>query len=93
MGVRVEDGRLSLRAPGDDLLCGRAARYELVTSDRRITPARFARARRMAAELPEPGAPGARQEIALPSGVRRYVAIRAVDEQGNVGRPVAVETS
>jgi len=39
---------------------------------------------------PAPGAPGATQTYAVPGGARRYVAIRAVDDQGNVGRPAAV---
>lgn len=88
----VAAGSIAFTAPGDDLLCGRAARYDAVQSSSAITGANFA-----AAE-PLPGAPapaeaGGRQTLPLPAGHERYVAIRAVDEQGNAGPPLVVKTT
>jgi hypothetical protein len=76
--------RLSFRAPGDDLLCGRASRYEVAASNRRITAGRFRRLRRVR-RLPRPGGPGRAQSVLVRADLR-YVASRAVDDQGNRGR-------
>ena len=40
---------------------------------------------------PSPATPGSTQTYSLPGGAKRYVAIRAVDDQGNVGRPLVVD--
>ena len=78
---------LTFDAPGGNLMCGKATRYELVTSGRPITPERWSKAKPLSG-APEPAEAGTRQTVTLPSkGVKRYVAIRAVDEQGNVGLP------
>jgi hypothetical protein len=76
-------------APGGDLMCGRAQRYEVVTSRRRITPQTFARARRLRAGL-APAAAGATQALGVPHGALRWIAIRAVNAAGNVGLPLVV---
>jgi hypothetical protein len=81
---------ISFRAPGDDLLCGIADHYELVTSDNPITAANFGAADPVSGG-PTPAAPGATQSFATPTTAKRYVAIRAVDDQGNVGRPASVD--
>jgi hypothetical protein len=70
---------LTFTAPGDDLLCGRATRYE-VTEDG--TPA---------GGVPAPADAGTRQALTLAAGVKR-VTIRAVDEQGNAGPALVVKT-
>ena len=88
--VRVLGGRLLFNAPGDDLLCGRARSYRVVSSDRPITPASFARARPVTG-APAPADPGASQSVALPR-FGRYIAIQAVDEQGNLGPVASVRT-
>jgi hypothetical protein len=44
----VRDRVLSFAAPGADLLCGTATRYEVVTSKRPITPENFAAAKPLA---------------------------------------------
>jgi hypothetical protein len=87
MAATLRGGVLSFTAPGGDLMCGRAARYQLVTSNRPITAQNFARAKalRVAAA---PHAAGRRQSLRLPSRIKRYVALRAVDTAGNVGLPV-----
>jgi hypothetical protein len=71
--LRVEGGALSFRAPGDDLLCGRAPAYEVSTGGPY---------RRVAAD---PVAGGQTTTVAL-SGRPQQVSVRALDEQGNVGR-------
>jgi hypothetical protein len=86
----VAESRLTWTAPGDDLMCGTAKSYEVVTSANPITPRNFA------AAAPVPGAPapsaaGTSQSLALPASTQRYVAIRVVDEQGNIGLPAQAE--
>jgi hypothetical protein len=83
---------MSFRAPGGDLMCGKAARYQLVTSNRPITAQNFSRARRLSG-VPTPRSPGARQSLRLPAGAERYVALRAVDAAGNIGLPTVVKVS
>jgi hypothetical protein len=90
-GLAVGGGKLTFTAPGDDLLCGTADHYEVVTSDQPITAANFDSATKVDG-APKPSAAGSKESIALPSSVGRYVAVRAVDDQGNVGRLAAVST-
>lgn len=86
----LSGGTLSWVAPGNQLLCGKAVRYEVVTSRRKITPEDFAAAALLPG-APEPAAAGTKQSFALPAGAERYVAIRAIGEQGNIGLPAVVE--
>jgi len=90
--LRVGGSTLGFAAPGDDLLCGIADRYQVVQSDSPIDGASFASAQPVGA-LPDPGEPGSAEAVLLPSPVKRYLAVRAVDEQGNVGRTVALDTA
>jgi hypothetical protein len=71
---------LSFSAPGDDLLCGRATRYEVVEDGTAVYGA------------PAPGDPGTRQTLTLPAAVKRSLTIRAVDDQGNAGPPLVVRS-
>jgi hypothetical protein len=87
--ARLRRRVLDFRAPGQDLLCGRVARYQLVTSEHQITAQNFALARFLKG-APLPGGPGTRQLVHLGPGAERYVAIRAVDAAGNVGLPATV---
>ena len=89
--LRVARGKLTFAAPGDDLLCGRADRYELAASDAPIDGKSFDAADAIAG-APDPGRAGEAQEVRLPAGTMRFVAIRAVDEQGNRGRTVSIDT-
>jgi hypothetical protein len=86
----IDDDVLSFRAPGDDLLCGTADHYEVVTSQSPIDEAGFASADPLSAP-PEPQAAGEEESYELPDDARRFIAVRAVDEQGNVGRPAIVD--
>jgi hypothetical protein len=88
--VSLKGRTLGFRAPGNDLLCGTAAKYRVVTSSKPITPENFASATSVdGAPAPQPA--GTRQSFTLPAGVKRYVAIRAVDPAGNLGLPAVVE--
>ncbi len=79
---------LSFLAPGASGECGRAAAYEVVTSNRPITAGGFGRARRLpAAALPVPALAGTVQKLTLPRRIGRYLAIRAVGPQGALGPP------
>jgi hypothetical protein len=88
-GVSLQESTLSFTAPGDDLLCGTADHYQIVTSDQPITGANFA-AQAPLSGAPQPQAAGTPQTFAVPAGAKRYIAIRAVDDQGNVGPPAVV---
>jgi hypothetical protein len=86
----VRQGRVvRFAAPGGDLLCGRATRYQLVTSNSPITPQNFAAAKKLS-DAPGPAAAGTPQSFRVPAGAERYLAIRAVDEAGNVGLPTVL---
>ena len=91
-GASVRDRVLSFAAPGADLLCGTAARYQVVTSDKPITPQNFGAAKPLAG-APAPEAAGTRQSFAIPAGAERYVAIRAVNAAGNVGLPAVIRAA
>ena len=81
---------ITFKAPGDDLLCGKAKRYQVVTSDKPINPSNFKSAKALPS-APAPKAAGSTQTYTIPSAAKRYVSIRAVDDQGNVGRPLTVD--
>src|SRR5207253_10104988 len=90
MHPSVAESTLTWTAPGDDLMCGTATSYQVVSSATPITPENFE------AATPVPGAPapaaaGTPQSFKLPSGTKAYVAIRAIDEQGNIGLPAVAE--
>ena len=87
---RTAAHRSSFRAPGDDLLCGTVDHYEFVTSKRPIDEQSFADAKPLGG-APEPKAAGGKQKLDVPGKSKGWVAIRAVDEQGNVGRPASVD--
>lgn len=89
-GVHVAGGRLIFNAPGDDLLCGIARRYRVVSADRPIDPSSFARGRPVPG-APAPAAPGTSQSVALPR-YGRYIAVQAEDDQGNLGPVASVRT-
>ena len=83
-GLRDTGNVLRFVAPGDDGPCGTVAgRYDVAVSDAPITARTFAAARRVTSGVPKPAAPGTQQSVKLPAG--RYVAVRAVDDAGNVG--------
>lgn len=83
--LKFDGATLSWLAPGDDLLCGTAERYEIRTSQKPIKSGNFAAAQEVAG-APQPGEPGAPQQLELPADAGRYVTIRALDEAGNPGR-------
>ncbi|MDX6669538.1 MAG: hypothetical protein QOK04_2918 [Solirubrobacteraceae bacterium] len=84
---------LNFNAPGDDLLCGTATGYEVRQSDNPITPQNFAQAEVVpGVTAPAPSAAGTQQTLTLPANTKAHVAVRAVDDQGNLGRPVDVAT-
>ena len=88
--VRVEDGEVRYTAAGDDLMCG-DAEHEVRTSDQPITGESFEDAEPVGGEAAARRAPG--DEEAVGGTLKRYVAVRAVDDAGNVGRVVAIDTA
>jgi hypothetical protein len=73
--VRLDGKTLRFTSPGDDLLCGPPAAYEVSVEGKP-----FARA---AAQPVDAGQP---VSIALAGGRPKTVAVRAVDDQDNLGR-------
>jgi hypothetical protein len=90
LNTSVSENALHFTAPGDDLLCGKATRYEIVTSQSPITAENFAKATPLSG-APEPAEAGTAQTYTLPANVENYVAIRAIDDQGNIGLPAEAE--
>lgn len=88
-GVHFKKGVMSFTAPGADLLCGTATRYEVVTSSNPITAANFSSATPLTG-APTPAAAGSQQSFPVPSGAQTYVALRAVNASGNVGLPAVI---
>src|SRR4051812_5561294 len=80
-GAKVAAGKLTFSAPGDDLLCGTADHYEI-----KIDGGAWTKLAGVA-----PVAPGSTQTLAVPAGAHSSVAIRAVDDQGNIGRAAAAQ--
>jgi hypothetical protein len=81
------DLRLSFRGSGDDLACGRAARYEVAGSDQPIrSGADFVRAQSLATAAAGRATRADGGPVALTAGGAarfRHVAVRAVDDAGN----------
>jgi hypothetical protein len=84
--LTIAKGILSWTAPGGDLMCGTASSYEIVTSPNPITPQSFASATPLSG-APVPTAAGSTQSYAIPRAAQLYIAVRAIDEQGNIGLP------
>jgi hypothetical protein len=89
-GLSATATRISFKAPGDDLLCGTADHYQVVTSANPITASSFGKATKLSG-APHPAAAGATQTYTIPAAAKRYMAIRAVDDHGNVGRPAVID--
>jgi hypothetical protein len=88
LGASISEHVLHWTAPGGDGMCGKASAYEVVTAAKPITAQTFAAATPLAG-APEPAAAGTAQSFALPPNAKRFVAIRAVDEQGNLSLPAS----
>ena len=89
--VSLSGDQMGFIAPGDDNGCGTATRYEIATSDSPITPENFASAQPLAGP-PTPQAAGTTQSYTLPPH-QQYVAIRAIDDAGNVGWDGLLDTT
>jgi hypothetical protein len=91
-GATVGSRVLTWTAPGDDLMCGTAASYQIVTSANPITAQSFASATPLGG-APAPTAAGTQQSYSIPPSAQQYVAVRAIDEQGNIGLPASAEVN
>ncbi len=89
LGARRRGRHVSFIAPGADEMCGRATRYQLVTSNRPITAQTFAKARRLTG-APAPAPAGSRQTFVLRGRLLRHIALRAANAAGNIGLPVVL---
>ena len=90
---------IALDASNNDHLQGARRRPACAapsTTTRSCSPTARSRRRNFASQepasgAPAPTAPGTTQSMQIPPERRRFVAIRAVDEQGNVGPPAVTE--
>ena len=82
--VSADGSELDFTAPGDDWYAGTADHYAAVTSAHPITPENFGAATPLEG-APAPGTAGSGESLTVPAGAERHVAIRAVDEAGNLG--------
>ena len=82
--------KLSFTSPGDDLMCGTPRAYQLRTSNQPIDSSNFDSATPLSG-APDPAKAGTKRSYDLPAAARRYVAVRAIDEQGNVGRVAGLD--
>jgi hypothetical protein len=89
--LAVAAEQLTFKAPGDDGGCGTADHYEIVTSASPIDAANFDSATPLA-DPPAPQSAGSTETYTLPAH-QRYVAVRAVDEAGNVGPTAQTDTA
>jgi hypothetical protein len=90
--IGTSGGNLTFKAPGDDLLCGKAAAYQVAEADFPLSGGTFFQGDQIPTTL-KPAAPGTTQTLELGGKLERYVSIRAVDDQGNVGPTVTVATA
>jgi hypothetical protein len=88
--LKAKGGELTFVAPGDDLLCGIVDHYEMATAKQSIDEGSFADAKPLGG-VPKPKAAGAKQKLDVPAKSKGWIALRAVDEQGNVGRVATVK--
>jgi hypothetical protein len=91
MAVSYTGGALVFKAPGDDLLCGTAHHYEVVESTAELTGATFDQGIPVPVTA-KPKAAGQQETLPFGGKLQRYLLIRAVDEQGNVGPARRVNT-
>ena len=82
--ISADGTQIDFTAPGDDWYDGTPDHYVAVTSSDPITPDNFDQATPLS-DTPTPGAAGTAQSYGIPGDAQRYVAIRAVDDAGNLG--------
>ncbi|MSO42304.1 MAG: hypothetical protein EXQ70_10505 [Solirubrobacterales bacterium] len=75
---------ISFKSPGDDWYAGRPKSFQAVSSRKKITAANFRQAKKLKAH--KGASAGKKVTYRLPVNRSRYVAVRAIDEAGNVGR-------
>jgi len=92
MNVKFAGGTLTFTAPGDDLLCGKVSRYEAVQANFPLNGSTFNQGSPTPTDSIKVDSPGKPQTLQLGGRLQRYLAIRAVDDQGNVGPTSTVVT-
>jgi hypothetical protein len=82
--VSADGSTLEWKAPGDDWYAGTADHYEIATSAGLICPDNFDSAQPLS-DAPAPSVAGDPETSTLPSDALGHVAVRAVDDAGNLG--------
>jgi hypothetical protein len=88
LSARASSGRLSFVSPGNDLMCGTPARYEVVTAAGPFTAGQVPSLRHLTG-VPPAVVAGKTVTMKLPPNVEDCVGVRAVDPAGNLS-PTAV---
>ena len=82
--VSADGSTLEWKAPGDDWYAGTADHYEIATSSGPICPNNFNSAQPLS-DPPAPSVAGDPETYTPPADALGHVAVRAVDEAGNLG--------
>jgi hypothetical protein len=82
--VSADGSTLEWKAPGDDWYTGAADHYEIATSSGPICPDNFDSAQPLS-DAPSPSVAGDPETYTVPSDALGHVAVRAVDDAGNLG--------
>jgi hypothetical protein len=91
LSLRVSGGRLTFISPGNDLMCGKPASYEVATAKGPFTASQVAGLRQLSGVPAAVGA-GQKASMALPRNVERCVGVRAIDPAGNLGPTAVIAT-
>ncbi|HMC37994.1 MAG TPA: hypothetical protein VKK30_09000, partial [Actinomycetota bacterium] len=88
--VKYAAGKLTFTAPGDDLMCGKVTRYEAVQANFPLNGSNFSQGNPTPTDSIKVDSAGKPQTFQLGGRLQSYLAIRAVDNQGNVGPTATV---
>ncbi|MGI9184531.1 MAG: hypothetical protein ACR2GZ_06125 [Solirubrobacteraceae bacterium] len=91
LSPRVSGSQLTFLSPGNDLMCGTPARYEVVTATGQFTADQVPSLTHLG-NVPVAKPAGKTVTMALPSNVAGCIGVRAIDPAGNLG-PTAIATA
>jgi hypothetical protein len=89
---QVSQGQLTFFSPGNDLMCGTPAGYEVVSANGPFTADQVPSLRHLGG-VPAPVAAGQKVTMTLPGDVGSCVGVRAIDPAGNLGPTAVVSTT
>ncbi len=91
LSLHVSGGRLTFTSPGNDLMCGTPARYEVVSASAPFTADQVPSLRHLSG-VPAPVPAGQAATMSLPGDVGGCVGVRAIDPAGNLSPTAVIAT-